>query len=461
MAKAAQRFVGRKASADNLAKLAAAMTRAYNRSSVALYTLVIPEQDMSDGVVEVASAEGYISKVTLSGETQGGPAALIARMADRLPGQNPLPRSRFERALGNIGDIPGVKVTPALSLTGEPGAVALNLEIDAKKPTLGLGFSTRTTPFVRDGIIEANARASSLLRSGDETRLSGAAALNFRSLLYVAGAHSTAIGAGGTRAELSAAALRTRPAGLAIDGDAWSAGFGVTHPLVRSTRRNLSLAVRLDHLDSTNAVFGSTVAAEKTWTAGGNVLFRMTEARTTVSTRLGVAKGLDIWGADVPVGVGERGFLFGDVTLEANQAIGKAMVLRVAATGRWTRDRLPAAQRFNVGGATFGRAFDDGLVAGDRGAAGFAEIAARPLREGRFAPSEIYGFVDYADVTLLARQTNPRLGYQLGSWGGGVRLAYADHATIGVELADAWKQPVAGFDQGWRVALSWKLSIRP
>lgn len=137
------------------------------------------------------------------------------------------------------------------------------------------------------------------------------------------------------------------------------------------------------------------------------------------------------------------------------------MVLRFAATRRWTRDRLPAAQRFNVGGATFGRAFDDGLVAGDRGAAGFAEIAARPLRKGRFAPSEIYCFVDYADVTLLARPTNPRIGYQLGSWGGGIRLAYANHATIGVELADAWKQPVPGFDQGWRVALNWKLSIRP
>ena len=48
---AAQRFVGKPASAGNLAALAAAMTRAYNRSSVALFTLVIPEQDLSDGIV--------------------------------------------------------------------------------------------------------------------------------------------------------------------------------------------------------------------------------------------------------------------------------------------------------------------------------------------------------------------------------------------------------------------------
>ncbi|KTE21140.1 hypothetical protein ATE67_07435 [Sphingopyxis sp. H050] len=461
VAKAAQRFVGKKASADNLAKLAAAMTRAYSRSSVALFTLVIPDQDLSDGVVEVASAEGYISTVTLSGESDGGPTPLIARMANALPGRNPLPRSRFERTLGNIGDIPGATVKPGLSLTGAPGAVALDLAVDAKRPTLGFGFSTRTTSYVKDGILEANAKGYSLLRSGDETRLSGAAAVNFKSLLYVAGAHSTPIGADGTRAELSAAALRTRPANLAIDGDAWSAGFGVTHPLIRSTRRNLTASVRLDHLDSKNALFGSTLAAEKTWTAGGGLSFRMTEERTVVGARLGVAKGLDIWGADVPVGVGETGFLYGDAAVEANQAIGKAMVLRLAATGRWTRDRLPAAQRFSVGGATFGRAFDDGLVSGDRGGAGFAELALRPLRKGRFAPSELYGFVDYADVTLLARPTNPRIGYRLGSWGGGIRLAYADHATIGLELADAWKQPVPGFDQGWRVAFSWKLSLRP
>ena len=459
--KAARRFIGKPASADNLARLAGSMTRAYSRSSVALFTLVIPEQDLSDGIVEVASAEGYVAQVTLTGEAKGGPAPLIGRMAGTLPGKRPLPRSRFERTLGNIGDIPGVGVTPTLALTGAPGAVALGLDIDAKRPTLGLGFSTRTSRYVEDGIVEANARATSLLRSGDETRLNGAAAVNFKSLLYVAASHSTPIGIEGTRAEISAAALRTRPTRLAIDGDAWSAGAGVSHPLLRSTRRNLTLAARLDHLDSKNALFGSTLAAEKTWTASGSLAFRMTEERTVAGARLGLSKGLGIWGAEVPAAVGETGFLYADAGVEANQAIGKTMVLRLAATGRWTRDRLPAAQRFNVGGATFGRAFAEGLVAGARGGAGFAEFALRPLKSGKLALSEIYGFADYADVTLLARPTNPRTGYRLGSWGGGVRLSYADNATVGLEVADAWKQPAPGFDQGWRVALSWKLSIRP
>src|SRR3546814_10226327 len=56
------------------------MTRAYNRSSVALFTLVIPEQDLSGGIVTVASAEGYVGSVTLSGERESGPAPLVAKM---------------------------------------------------------------------------------------------------------------------------------------------------------------------------------------------------------------------------------------------------------------------------------------------------------------------------------------------------------------------------------------------
>lgn len=459
--RAAERFVGKRASADNLAKLAAAMTRAYNRSSVALFTLVIPEQDLSGGTVTVASAEGHIGAVTLSGESEGGPAPLIAKMAAPLRGQRPLPRGRFERALGNIGDVPGVTVTPTLALGSDAGAVALDLALDAKKPTVGLGFTTRTSPFVDDGIVEANARGTSLLRSGDETRLTGAAAVNFKSLLYVAASHSTPVGADGTRFELTAAALRTRPKGPAIDGEAWSAGAGVTHPLIRATRRNLIAAARIDYLDSKNALFGSTIAAEKTWTASGSLAFRLSEDRTVVGARIGAAKGLDFAGARVDPGAGEAAFLYADASIEANQAIGKTAVVRLAATGRWTRDRLPAAQRFSVGGASFGRAFDDGLVNGDRGVATFGEIAWRPMRGGRLAKSEIYTFADYADVTLLERAAIPRTDFRLGSWGGGVRLSYAENATIGLELADAWKQPVPGFDQDWRVALSWKLSIRP
>src|SRR3546814_1594668 len=53
---------------------------------------------------------------------------------------------------------------------------------------------------------------------------------------------------------LPISALRTRPRGLAVDGEAWSAGLAVTHPLIRATRRNLIASARIDYLDSKNAL---------------------------------------------------------------------------------------------------------------------------------------------------------------------------------------------------------------
>src|SRR3546814_8803033 len=108
------------------------LTHAFDRSSVALFTLVIPEQDLSGGIVTVASAEGYVGSVTLSGERESGPAPLVARMASSLAGRRPLPRARFERALGNIADLPGVTVTTTLALGRAQGAVAIDLALDRK-----------------------------------------------------------------------------------------------------------------------------------------------------------------------------------------------------------------------------------------------------------------------------------------------------------------------------------------
>lgn len=459
--KAAQKFVGKKASAEALTKLAAAMSKAYARSSVALFTLVIPEQDLSGGVVKVVSAEGHVTSVLLSGETEQKQTRLVNAMVKPLPGLKPLSRARFERIIGNVDDIPGLESKSTLATSGEPGGVVLGMELDAKKPTVGFGFTSRTSQFVRDGIFEANAKGYSLARSGDETVLNAAASVNFESLKYVSFRHDTPIGADGTRVSLSAAALETKPVGLSAKGNAWSGGLSVRHPLIRGTRRNLTFGATLDYLDSRNALFGSQLAAEKSWIAGASLLWRLNEEKTALAVRLAGAKGLDIFNARVDPLVGEAGFTYVEAGVEANRSLGKQAVFRLAAFGRYTRDRIPAAQRLSVGGATFGRAFDDGLVNGDRGWATFGEFAYRPVKKGKFAASEIYAFADYADVRLRARGLNPAFDFKLGSAGGGMRLAYSDKATIGVEAVKAWKNPVPGFDQGWRFALTWRLSFRP
>ena len=156
VAKAAERYIGRPASTENLKRLAAAMTRAYNRSSVALFTLVIPEPGFCGRRRHRRLGRGAYKPRDDQRRCAGRP-----RPADRAHGRTAawikaIARApRFERALGTIADIPGTKVTPTLALGDSPGAVALDLAVDASRPTLGVGFTTRSSPYVRDGIVEA------------------------------------------------------------------------------------------------------------------------------------------------------------------------------------------------------------------------------------------------------------------------------------------------------------------
>src|SRR5688572_9428206 len=58
VAAAAQEFIGRPATRENLIALAGALSRAYERTNVALYTVSIPRQDLADGLVVVELVEG-------------------------------------------------------------------------------------------------------------------------------------------------------------------------------------------------------------------------------------------------------------------------------------------------------------------------------------------------------------------------------------------------------------------
>ncbi len=85
-----------------------------------------------------------------------------------------------------------------------------------------------------------------------------------------------------------------------------------------------------------------------------------------------------------------------------------------------------------MGGPAIGRAFDTGIVTGDRGIGGFAELAYRPVASGALEQSETYLFVDAGKLTLYGRGAFPRESISLASVGGGLRLNYKQRVQVGV-----------------------------
>jgi hemolysin activation/secretion protein len=223
----------------------------------------------------------------------------------------------------------------------------------------------------------------------------------------------------------------------------------------------MTLSLGLDGLNSENAAFGSVISTERSRALRAAAAYAEAGKHRTLNGSVSVSKGLAILGARVPLTIGEADFFKINGRASFDQAIGKRAALRLRASGQWTRDALPAVERYSIGGAEIGRAFEVGLISADRGLGGLAELAWRPIRSGKFTSSELYGFADAAKVRLLARQGFGGMDFDLASAGAGVRFAWTDKAMIEVEYAHVLDDPYPAYDEDWRLSVSWRLNIRP
>ncbi|MCK5746048.1 MAG: ShlB/FhaC/HecB family hemolysin secretion/activation protein, partial [Oricola sp.] len=269
------------------------------------------------------------------------------------------------------------------------------------------------------------------------------------------------IGHNGVRAEASAAVLRTRPNGTDIKGDAQLYGVAVTAPLIRSYKRNMILRAGLDAVNSDNAAFGSLIATERTRAARVSLAYSDVRERLNYRVKLAGAQGIDFADADVSPAIGDENYFKLETDFAVSRRFGDDFFLRLKGAGQWTEDELPANERFSIGGASFGRAFDASLINADRGFSLLVEPAFRPISGGAFAKSEIYAFADYAQADVFSRTGGADATLDLGSYGGGFRAAYKKNGVIEVEVARPFDQPVPGYDQGWRFSIGWRLDWRP
>ena len=461
VAAAARPFIGRPASRANLQALVAAMTAAYGRSPIALFTIVIPQQDLTTGTVTVRVGEGHVEAVLITGEVENRHLGLVRAYADRLTHERPTRRATLERYLSLIQDIPGLTVRASLAMGEGPGGVRLILALDYKRPTLAVSFDNRTTRLVRDGQFQAVARGYGLIREGDTTELTGAASVDFHDQVYLGISHSTPMGTEGTRLGVNGGYLSTHAEGTGISGEARTLGLTLTHPLIRGYRRNLTLSLALDGIDSDNAAFGSIIASEHSRAIRAAESFTDVGQHRIITAIASASRGLGLFGADVPDAVGAEDFTKLNGRISFDQAIGRRAALRLRAAGQWTDDPLPAVERFSVGGADFGRAFETGLINADRGYATLGELAWRPLASGRFAASELYGFGDWSQAWLLPRGGSEKQDFDLASAGAGIRFAWTDRAMIELEYARTVDRPYPGYPSDWRVSIGWRVSIRP
>jgi hemolysin activation/secretion protein len=460
-ARAAEAYIGKPATRANLQNVAAAISSGYAKADVALYSVLIPNQDISDGVLRVLLIEGMVEQIVVTDKSTGRARKLVARIAQQMVGQKPLSKATLQRAISLIQDVPGTKADVDIVQGSGRGLVRVVLTVTDKKNEIASGYDNRDGVTYKGGAFTARATLYHLLRPGDQTDLNLGASADFDNYRYASLSHSTAIGSNGGRLTASAGYLKTQPRRSTITGHAKLAGITFSYPLIRDYKRNLTASIGLDGLNSNNANFGQVISNEHSRAVRAALGYVEVQPKRTISGGLTLSRGVDILGARVIEPLAETEYTKVNARANLDQAIGKRVVIRLRLSGQYSKDRLPAAELFAVGGEEFGRAFEIAVLTADRGVAGSAELAFRPLMQSKtFGGTELYGFVDGAKVRLNPRGTFPGATYDLASAGGGVRLAYTTKAAVFLEAAHPLDRPYAGYEKDWRFSVGWKLSLR-
>ena len=459
VAKAARAYLGRRASAAVLTDLATTLSRAYQGSAVALYTVAIPTQNFARGVVVVSLTEGRIARAQVRTDRPGNSFPLLRRRMAALTAETPLSRATFERQLSLMRAIPGLTVTPDFADPQADGALVLTVTPKQKRTRVSAGFSNRGVDLLGDGQFDIRGEAYGLGIDGDQLTLAASTAADFKRYRYVSGGYAAPIGADGLTASANVAYLETKPKGFPITGHATQAGVSIGYPLIRGFTRTADLSIGLDGINSDNTAFGNLIASERTRAMRAAASYGQSHAKRSLSVSASLSKGLDIAGARVTAPLAELGFLKATAAAAVAQAVGKRGAIRLSMSGQYSDDALPAAERFAIGGEAIGRGFDTSLLTGDRGAGALAEVAYRPLKPAAIAQSEVYAFIDGGVVGVLARGALAAQHYSLSSAGAGVRMRYRQKGELGLEAARVVDKPYPAYDEDWRVSVSWRVTI--
>ena len=439
----------------------------------------------ANGVLRIRVTEGRIAEVKLDGDI--GPAGVqVLRFLRRLTAQPVIDTAALERALLLAGDVPGISLSAVLRPSAsEPGALTLVAQVSRQALAGQVSADNRAFSSVGPeqllGVFDAN----SFSEYGEHTQLQLYRTLNGAQIFGQASIDSF-IGDTGLRIRLYAGRGVSRPTGsfrsIGYVGGTTLVGAELSYPLIRSRRQTLNL---LGNFDLVNAAVDQTGEGSRdnlriVRLGLDYVLsdFVLGNARGGISSlTLRASQGLSALGAspiDGPVSRPGQIPAFRKMSAELSRTQtllqpweGANIALQGVIAGQYSRDVLPSAEKFFLGGTRLARGYYYGEVTGDNALAGTVELQFNTVNEtdlfGTHSEwsSQLYGFYDWAQTweNLAGEQ-----GRRLRSTGIGLRLVPSPRIEIGLELVRRLTRFPSGSGPGIAAlpadAFFWRMLVR-
>lgn len=405
----------------------------------------IPQQTISDGKLRIEVAEGRYGQVQALGNAAAEGQAFLA---DLRPGAL-IEGPPLERATLIIDDQPGIKSAPIVRPGQEIGTANLEVLVERTPKFLGdVGFDNHGNRYTGEYRALTNLQWDSPFTFGDQ--FTARLLYSDESMWLGSIGYSAPIGSSGLRGNIGYAhtyyALAKDFANLQASGTAKVSSVGVTYPIIRSQKSNLTFAATYQHKDLN----------DRNQSAGTND----SKYSKSLPLALNFDRRDDTWGG---------GITYGSLSFTAGQLkLGSALestdsssgqntrgsfkkwnldVARVQAThvpnlllfgrvsSQWANKNMDSSEGFTLGGANGVRAYPNGEGNGDAG--WLAQFEVR-YTIGNYSP---YIFHDAGRVTLNARNsalTSPANPNHRAISGEGLGIRYAQ-GKWNLDATVAWR----------------------
>jgi hemolysin activation/secretion protein len=307
VARTAAGYTGREVTIEELEELRRRLSLAYFDRGYVNSGVVLPDQEVTDGVVHFREVRGELTEIRLSGNEHLSDWYVLSRI-DRQEDQ-PLEINALQTSLQLLEQEPLVRRINAQLIPGAtPGEGILRLDLAENRPwQLVFGADNHRSPAVGGAQGTLLFRHLSLSGRGDNLTLYGSYADGYwdgyGSYEAPLNSYGTSITFYGSRADSD---IVEEPFDqIDIESETYTYGFSVAHPFHRSLTGMFSGFIGLEIRHNENTLLGepfSFTYGERDGETDVSVVYGGIEfakrAETSVTAvRLGVRRGLHKWGA--------------------------------------------------------------------------------------------------------------------------------------------------------------------
>ena len=388
-----QEFIGKTLDFNGLNDAAGRVQRHYRERGYFLAVAYLPQQEIREGIVEIAVLEGRLGQINLQVDPKTKLKESFARgiLAAHLKPGDLITENSLERPLLLLRDLPNMEVTSELGPSKtQLGAADLTVKISENTKNFdgyvdADNYGNRFSGANRIGI---NLNAGDLTGYGDLLSFRGFVtdeAMKFGRLSYVIplGHYGTRIGASATGFQYTLGKAEFEGGNFNGEGQVYT--LYALHPLLRTRNANVFIQGAAERKDLEDRLAGATV--DSTITNGklglvGDFRDRLMSgglnsySATVTSGKLELAPDLALAFDQAP-GTGPQTnghFTKLNVEYRRLQRISDQFNFLFAYTGQAANKNLSAAEKMALGGPTGVRAYPVGEAPGDVGQLGTLEL---------------------------------------------------------------------------------------